>query len=392
MQQIVLAGAASVFGLSQIKEAFRSLEVEVFFAEVPYMKKYQDIAEKEKIEFCEKIPQGKSAVPLSEYWISECIKGGNCLVCKKALKAGRSKKFFYSLIEKKQRVPEIFSSLDEARKYIESTGGKLLVKPDGLFSGYGIKIVRQENCSSLETYLFNAAHMRNRALKLFSVQGGNVLLSEYIDGTEFSADIFYFKGRMSVVRLCKKDIAVIHNTPCTAVYQLEDCSLQVKEHLKKWAEAVFEADDISFAQFDFIQTKEDEFVPIDFSPRVGGGLHELLKNCGKNPYASAVRSLSENSSSENQKKKNVEGLMLTQFNYLPTKSGIICNDSYNLLPGISYIFKQAGDFVPECPSSAASRIAATVAMHKSPVEKELLPLLLIGEEHISFWKKTAGRR
>lgn len=392
VQQIVLAGASSVFGLSEIREAFRSLGIEAVFAEAPYMKKYQDCAEQDDIEFCGTIPHGKKAVLLSEYWISECIKSGNCLVCEKALRAGRSKKFFYSLLKNTQRVPELYSSPEEARRYAELTGGTILVKPDGLFSGYGIKIVQKDNLCSLEKYMFNAARLHNNALKLFSVTGGSVLLSEYVCGTEFSADIFYFRGAVAVVRVCRKEIAVIHNTPCAAVYQLAGCSEKISACLEKWAHAVFESDDISFGQFDFIQTDGDEFVPVDFAPRVGGGIRELLMNCKENPYALAVKSLSCHEASEIPEKKAEETMALTQCNYLPTKSGIISNDCYRLLPGIPYIFKHAGDFVPECPSSAASRIAATVSMHRFPIEKELLPLLLVGDEHISFWKKKQGQR
>ena len=80
MEQIVLAGASFVFGLDEIREAFLSIGIESSFAEVPYMLKYQ------------KISENKIVVPLSEYWISECIKSNNCRISKNALLASRSQK------------------------------------------------------------------------------------------------------------------------------------------------------------------------------------------------------------------------------------------------------------------------------------------------------------
>ena len=159
---------------------------------------------------------------------------------------------------------------------------------------------------------------------------------------------------------------------------------EIKSVLEKWCNALFEKENISFGQFDFIEDRDGDFVPIDFAPRIGGGIEELLKCCKKNVYADAVLNIF------NQNENNILPLdekYLSQFNYLPTKSGKIFNDNYKLLSGKKIIYKHNGDFVPECPSSSASRIAVVIARHKSPVEKKILYSLLIGSEHIEFWKK-----
>ena len=153
-----------------------------------------------------------------------------------------------------------------------------------------------------------------------------------------------------------------------------------EKYFREW----LEKENISFGQFDFIEDRDGDFVPIDFAPRIGGGIEELLKCCKKNVYADAVLNIF------NKNENNILPLdekYLSQFNYLPTKSGKIFNDNYKLLSGKKIIYKHNGDFVPECPSSSASRIAVVIARHKSPVEKEILYSLLIGSEHIEFWKK-----
>lgn len=383
MEQIILAGASFIFGLDEIREAFLSIGIEASFAEVPYMLKYQKIPEKEKIEFTDKIPENKIVVPLSEYWISECIKINNCRISKNALLASRSKKKLYSLLNG-FKVPKIFDSIQQAKDFVNQTEKKIIVKPDGLFSGYGIKVAGKENIDEVEKFVFNARNVNNRALKLFEIENDNALVTEYIFGNEYSADIFYFKGKISLIRLCKKEIVFIHGTPCTAVYQLLNPTAEIKSVLEKWCSVLFEKENISFGQFDFIEDRDGDFIPIDFAPRVGGGIEELLKCCKKNVYADAVLNIS------NQNETGILPLnenYLSQFNYLPTKSGKIFNDSYNLLLGKKFVYKHKGDFVPECPSSSASRIAVVIARHKLPVEKEILDSLLIGSENIEFWKK-----
>lgn len=129
MEQIVLAGASFVFGLDKIREAFLSIGIESSFAEVPYMLKYQKISEKEKIEFTEKISENKIVVPLSEYWISECIKSNNCRISKNALLASRSKKKLYSLLSI-FKVPKNFDSIQQAKNFVNQTGKSIIVKPE----------------------------------------------------------------------------------------------------------------------------------------------------------------------------------------------------------------------------------------------------------------------
>ncbi len=385
MQKIIFAGASVLFGLEKIREEFLNLNLDVLFFESPAIKKYFDFSAEQKIFFSTEIPSDAVVVPLGEFWISYCIKNGGCKISKRALDASRSKKIFYDLLSPFFRVPEIFSVNEAAQKILREEK-KIIVKPEGLFSGYGIKIVDRENFSDLEKILFNAANIKNNATKLFQLKNSHALATEFFDGEEFSADVFFFCGKISVVRFCKKEIAVIHGTPCTAVCQILDCPDDVEKILFAWTKILFDESDISFAQFDFIKTAENFFVPVDFSCRIGGGMKELLENFLCNVYAESARKIF--SSEKKIGGKNQQEKFLTQLNYLPTKSGIIFDDRYNLHPGKKYVFKKKGDFVPCCPSSASSRIASVVAECSMPVGKKIFDSLLIGAEKISFWKKS----
>lgn len=382
MEKIFLAGAGSVFNHSEIKKAFESLGMEIDFAEAVYMKKYFPELKNSTFKFfngIEEMPCDCRIIPLSEFWISECIKNNQkSFISSRALKASRSKKFLYETLGNAgSKVPQIFQSAEDAEKFIKD-GGELIVKPDGLFSGYGIKTVTKENLSDFEKIIFNASNIRNRAIKLFEIKNTTSLLCEKIKGTEYSADCFFYNGKTNIVRICRKEIIYIHGTPCTATCALINSTEKISESLDNWCQTLFEKNNISFAQFDFIIDDKENIFPIDFASRVGGGMKELLESAQINLYANAV------SGKEYPVKENDS--FLTQFNYLPVKSGILNTDDFNLINGKNFIFKHKGDFVPECPTSVASRVAVVVTEHPAEISKETLDSLLIKDDKIDFWK------
>lgn len=376
--KIVLAGATSVIGHNEILKAFSDIGMDATFIEAPFVKKYLKNSSGE-FTYTESIPSDAIAIPLSEYWISQCIKTRQCAISEKGLKASRSKKYLYELLAKNgNKVPEIFDSLEKARSFISETKGKVIVKPEGLFSGYAVKTVGEENLNSLEELVLKARNVHNNAIKLFEIESKGALVTELIPGNEYSADLFLCRGRLSLVRLSKKVVVEIHGTPCTVICQMVPCSADFLEQMSKWCRALFDDGDISFAQFDFIDGCDGGLVPIDFACRVGGGMGELFGECESNVYADAVVG--------KQYQVRASNGYLTQFNYVPTKSGVIEKDDYNLQEGKQFIYKHKGDFVPESPSSVASRIA--VVVKKAPLATaEDARELLIGDERIKFWKK-----
>ena len=105
---------------------------------------------------------------------------------------------------------------------------------------------------------------------------------------------------------------------------------------------------------------------------------ELFGECESNVYADAVVG--------KQYEVRASKGYLTQLNYVPTKSGIIEKDDYSLAEGKQFTYKHKGDFVPESPSSVASRIAVVIKKAPLATAKDA-EKLLIGEERIKFWKK-----
>lgn len=379
MKKLVLAGACSVYGLSDLKAAFAEKGYETLFADAPFMAgiKIHEYEETEKILYTETLPDCDVVIPLSEFWISYCIKHRCGAISEKALKASRSKSFLYSLMKENQLDnPEVYETKEEAEKALEM-GKRIVIKPVGLHSGYGIEVLDKTRGELLDKYYDQALNIKNRTMRIMEIQNQGAMITEAVEGGEYSADCFWNEGNFSVVRICRKKIKVINDKPCVMVYRLmkgdeEEYDL-CRKSLEKWTSVLFDRKDLSFAQFDFIiEEGSKRIVPIDFASRVGGGISDLLMETGRNLYAGAVRNKPYESSE-----------IFTQVNYLPVVSGFITNDEYNLIPGRTRIFKKKGDYVISNPSSVGSRVALTVVKGPFEVTESLLEKQLLDVQFIS---------
>ena len=370
--KIVLAGAVSLFGHEEIMRQALLRGFEIKFYDALFMREYwhSDFP----IVFSDSVDEKDGVVvPLTEYWISWCIENQErCRISRKSLEASRSKSKLYSFLEK-FRVPELFSSVEDARKHVLN-GGSVVIKPEGLLSSYGVEIVDYKNVSMMEEFIRQTQSIRNKVVRLMNIPACPAIITEKIDGVEYSADCFVNAGKVFVVRVCRKKIVVINHKPCAAVVQMVPATSEITNCLESWCNELFEKDDISFAQFDFIQdaTKKD-FVPIDFASRVGGGMKELFSEF-ENVYANAFA------------QKNLVHLQSDAFptmvNYLPVVNGHVKNDNYNLLEGKQIIFKKKGDFVNKNPGSVMSRMACVVCNHSLDFTEEEMKSFLIGENYI----------
>lgn len=394
---LFIAGATSVPGLSAIKEAFETEGFSVSFVDAPFMKPFLSSDETEPVSFSASIksPGSSIIIPLSEYWISYCISDSNAenvRISRNALLSSRSKEFFYSLLAShKIDVPENFSSKKDALKALKR-GLKIIIKPKGLHSGYGVEIIEKADPALLDKHFLCAGTITNKAMRIMKIENNGAMISEFIEGTEYSADCFCFNGKKSLVRLCKKNIVSIKGKPCTAACQIVEPTPEIVSALQNWLDALFDTSDISFAQFDFIIENTGKIVPVDFACRIGGGMLELLKETPFNLYAEAVKEaafskdemLKTASFSRLFEDKAFEEAPLTQLNYLSTKSGYIINDNYPLYAGKQIINKHKGDYAISNPSSVQSRLAVVVAhISEKTLSDKFIDSLLLAEPFIS---------
>jgi hypothetical protein len=375
MTKIIIGGASSIFNLSQIKSAFASLGWEVKFEEAPFMLDYGTVPADEPVVFRTDVHDTDVIVPLTEFWISYCIKTGKCRISSKALESSRSKKYFYDLLAS-NGIDSVscFSNRTDADAALEK-GMPIVVKPEGLCSGLGVEIITAENKNKLDAYISKALSINTKFMKLMHLKNEGCMFTECIEGTEYSADCFYYEGRISMVRVCKKVVLLLRDKPCAAVYQLVKPSAQIEQKLQAWTNVLFEKDNISFAQYDFIVTPdESRIVPVDFACRIGGGLRDMMMQSGTNPYADAIKG---------ERHLPVDDKILTQLNYLSIQNGYLKSDDFKLEEGFRVVFKHKGDYVISNPSSVGSRVALVVQKRDSEeIPQTVLNSLLIDEKWI----------
>lgn len=371
-RKVVLAGATSVHGLPLIKEAFNSLDINIEFVEATFMKDYIHCIDNQ-VRFTDSVDNDSIVIPLTEYWISYCIKTHQCLISEKALTASRSKKYLNDILNANSLSSVKIFSYEQAKERLQK-GQRIVVKPEGLNSGLGVQIVTLDDIDKLDLYILQAESLKTKNLRLTQVENNKAILTEYIEGQEYSADCFIFNGRISIVRVCKKKIINVNNKPCTLAYFVVKPSIEILRTLTRCMECLFDKNSISFAQFDFIVTENKHVVIIDFASRIGGGLFELMSQANTNPYADAITGICK--LYDNHK-------VLTQLNYLPVKKGYIFDENYKLEQGYQVIFKHKGDYVTSLPSSIGSRIALVIQKNDNDeLSDEIQKKLLIGDNNI----------
>lgn len=370
---LVLAGISSLYDIRSIKEYFEQIGIQTLFIESILMSKYVD----EEVEYlaCDSFELAKNEdylfIPLNEYWLTYAYKNKLANISENAYLSSRSKKFFSKMLEQFGIPISKTLSIDEAYKMV-SRGKKIIVKPDNYYSGHGVKILDKNNFEKLEFYIQEGMCMTEESKTVLGSKNAHVEIWEYLEGDEFSADIFVYKLKCKILRLCRKRITIIDDAPCNIAYfMISEQDNEVSEQIIKWVNIIFDENDISFAHFDFIKDKStDNYIPIDFSCRIGGGMKEMFRKCGANIYLEGLKII-DNQLSTNSKK------MLYQLNVLPTKKGVIYNDEYGKFSGELVKIKKENDIVCGLDPSANNRLAIVVGSMNQFREDEICDYMLL---------------
>ena len=381
MKKIVLAGASSIYGIEAIRETILALGIDIIFVETEKMMQYVD--EKDcaiqKTNHLE-LPSECVYIPLNEYWVSYGYGHGIMKVSDRAYLCGRSKKFFSKLLMNHGiDVCKCLTGTDIVN-YVTNENCSVLIKPDSYYSGHGVKVVDKDNLDKMDFYWNEAKTLSDEAKSVLAVNAGKAELWEYIHGDEYSADVFVYEGSCHILRLCMKKVVLIEAAPCTVAYITVSIPMKIENAIYRWINVLFDDTDISFAQFDFIVTQEQErIVPIDFACRVGGGMREMFKLYENNIYLEALKSMIK---TENSSRQNEEGIY--QYNILPKRTGKIVNDHYGFFKGTMMKIKKCGDFVKSVEPSANNRLGVVVGRHyDEQCFQQDMKNLVLGEGYIT---------
>ena len=353
MKKVLFAGASSFFGLAEISKMLLSYDINASYIETSNMVKYLNHEDTGIVLIKENISTDyDSIIPLNEYWVSRCKEANIPNISKIAFNASRSKIELSDVISKNNLDTCEYRSIDEELvKEIYLKNKKYIIKPEGMYSGHGIFILNKKNLHLLEDFCREAVLIKDTTKDVLNIKKTKPVCFQYIDGDEYSADVFFYRGKCNIVRVCKKRIRIINNKPCVLGYLLLYHD-KFDAILRKWCYALFSENDISFAQFDFlVENQTNKIIPIDFSCRVGGGLKNLFAAGNNNVYLRAMESAvsGAESNAANQKYN-------CQLNIIPEKEGIVKSNEYKVVDGIVYVKKRKNDMVTQEYASASNRI------------------------------------
>ena len=346
MPDYVVAGASSIEDIPLFVEAARHGGMVVLLVENMAMLDHIPAQHRSLVTCGEDIPDNCAPViPLNEFWVSRVIQARVANISTHALRASRSKHY----LSAKLAACGIHAL---QRRYLEDVAEPYpdcyLARLDAAYSGYGI--VRYAEAGCFDPIAISQAVRADADRTMRAVlddEVARVVVEDYLDGEEYSADVFVTQGRPVVLRLFRKVIAWIGGRPVCDSYIAvpHDPALCVAIH--EWCAALYSPGCTSFGQFDFIVVDGRPIV-VDFSCRIGGGLGAIKRFAGHASYVALALTGGAPAFAPFTVQKNV----------LAPRPGRLANFTYRVPHACQVtIHKQLGDILPENRCSANARIA-----------------------------------
>lgn len=290
-ETFVFLGASTLFGIDVIKSRLLDIGIETQYFENERL--FSQIAPKESknVVLSNEIPNVPHAqyICVNEYWVTKLKDANIKNAPRKALNASRSKYYLSQILATNGIECPASYTPDEAAQMLNAGTGKLLLKPDSLCSSHGVHILTKNNIARYDEYAKEIAETQKSKEDIFGVHECTSHIWDYVDGEEYSADVFVYRGKSAIVRLCRKTIVFPSDRPVCTVTELSTPTSEVEAHIAKWTQVLYGADDVSFAQFDFIVQKgTGKIFLVDFSARIGGGMQVLFGSLPSNIYADAI--------------------------------------------------------------------------------------------------------
>lgn len=225
---------------------------------------------------------------------------------------------------------------------------RYLARLDAGYSGYGVVRHIEAGCFNPITIermvQSDASDTMREVLDEDSVR---VVVEDYLDGEEYSADVFVHQGRPIVLRLFRKIVVWIGGRPVCDSYIAVPHTPALCAAIYDWCAALYSTGCTSFGQFDFIVV-DGHAVAVDFSCRIGGGLSAIKRFAGITSYTALAMAGGTPSFTPFTVQKNV----------LAHYPGRLANFSCRLPQTYQVtIHKQAGELLPNNICSSSARIA-----------------------------------
>ncbi|TYC51394.1 hypothetical protein ETQ85_24530 [Zoogloea oleivorans] len=346
MPDYVIAGASSIEDIPQFVEVTKQAGIAVLLLENATMSEYIPAPHRTLVSCSENLPDSSAPViPLNEFWVSRAIRAGVANISPDALHASRSKHYLSTRL-----TASGLHSLQ--RRYLEDITAPYpnhyLARLDAAYSGYGI--VRHVEAGHFDPIAIARAVREDASCIMLSVldnEAVRVVVEDYLDGDEYSVDVFVRQGQPAVLRLFRKIIVWIHGRPVCDSYIAVPHDPALCKTIYEWCSTLYSAGCTSFGQFDFIVIKGQAYA-LDFSCRIGGGLDAIKRFADISSYTALALAGSTPSFAPFTVQKNV----------LARLSGRLAKFTCRLPHAYQVtVRKNVGDLLPENLSSSNARIA-----------------------------------
>jgi len=346
MLDYVVAGASSIEDISQFVAVAKQAGMAVQLLENATMLERIPPQDRALVTCSEELPDTCAPViPLNEFWVSQAILVGVTNIAPHALRASRSKHKLSARLAAcgLHALP---------RRYLEDVAApypdRYLARLDAAYSGYSIvrhvEAGRFNPMAIAQTVQAGASPIMRAVLK---EDAARVVVEDYLDGEEYSADVFVHQGRLVVLRLFRKTVAWMDGRPVCDSYIAVPGDPVLCAAIHDWCTALYGAGSISFGQFDFIVV-DGRAIAVDFSCRIGGGLGAIKRFAGITSYIALALAGGVPSFAPFTVQKNV----------LARRHGRLANFACQLPQAYQVtVHKKVGDLLPGNICSTDARIA-----------------------------------
>lgn len=282
MPDYVVAGASAIEDIPRFLAVVGQAGITVQLLENAAMLAQVSAPQRALVDCSEDLPLTRAPVlPLNEFWVSRAIRAGVANIAPHALRASRSKHYLSARLAA-CGLPAL------PRRYLEHVAEpypvRYLARLDAAYSGHGI--VRHVEAGAFDPAALARLVQAGAGPAMQAVldaDAARVVVEDYLDGEEYSVDVFVRHGRPLVLRLFRKIVAWIGGQPVCDSYIAMPHDRVLCTAVHDWCAALYGADDTSFGQFDFI-VADGRAVAVDFSCRIGGGLEAIKRFAGVASY------------------------------------------------------------------------------------------------------------
>ena len=347
MNKVVIAGASELDNIEGFLHSTLDFNIEFILIENEFMFKHIPLEHHKYVIKTEEFEyKGEVFLPLNEYWVSLAIEYQVSNISEQALLASRSK-FYLSKVLSEQGLSCVkrYFIDDIPHGYIN----KYLARVDTGYSSYGVISYKQLGQYDKQKIIKAVnSSVSNSMQNILNVKSNQIVVEDFIEGDEYSVDVYVDQNTVKILRLCHKNIKWINGKPVCESYITIPFQGGLASVITKWCNALFGSSSQCFGQFDFIVTDKGPLA-IDFSCRIGGGLRALKQFTQKNSYIFNAMFSSSNYFSS----------YFCQKNLFSNQSGQIVSIDYSIPTDcMIWIEKNVGDRLHHNLSSSNAKIAA----------------------------------